>query len=107
MKLIILPLTVPGYKGKQKMLEKVVALTGRITDEEQQIFILSGVVVANDKFIDKEYLTQIRRRINMTQLGQLHEKEKVEYGNQKAKEKPNYLIFRMKISESQYASTVS
>lgn len=86
MKLVILPLTVPGPEGKQKMLEKVVELAEQITDEEQRIFTLSGVIVASDKFIKREYLEQIRRRINMTQLGQLYEKEKIEYGNQKTQE---------------------
>lgn len=86
MKLIILPLTTPGSEGKQVMLEKVVNLAEQITDEEQRIFTLSGVIVASDKFINREYLDQIRRRINMTQLGQLFEKEKIEYGNQKIRE---------------------
>lgn len=86
MKLVILPLTVPGSKGKQEMLEKVVDLAEQIPDEEQRIFTLSGVIVASDKFISREYLEQIRRRINMTQLGQLYEKEKIEYGNQKTRE---------------------
>ena len=86
MKLVILPLTVPGSKGKQEMLEKVVDLAEQIPDREQRIFTLSGVIVASDKFISREYLEQIRRRINMTQLGQLYEKEKIEYGNQKVRE---------------------
>ena len=33
------------------------------------------MVVASDKFINREYLDQIRRRINMAQFGQLYEKE--------------------------------
>ena len=86
MKLVILPLTVPGTDGKQKMLEKVVELAEQVSDNEQQIFILSGVIVASDKFINREYLEQIRRRINMTQLGQMYEKEKIEYGNRKVRE---------------------
>ncbi len=86
MKLVILPLTIAGSEGKQEMLEKVVDLAEQITDEEQRIFTLSGVIVASDKFISREYLDQIRRRINMTQLGQLYEKEKIEYGNQKIRE---------------------
>ena len=84
MKLVILPLTIPGGEGKQKMLETVVELAEKLSDEEQRIFILSGVVVASDKFIKKEYMEQIRRRINMTQIGQMYEKEKIEYGNQRA-----------------------
>ena len=86
MRLVILPLTVPGSEGKQEMLEKVVDLAEQITDEEQRIFTLSGVIVASDKFINREYLDQIRRRIGMTQLGQLYEKEKIEYANQKVRE---------------------
>ena len=86
MKLVILPLTMPGVEGKQKMLEKVVCLAEQVTDGKQQIFILSGVIVASDKFINREYLEQIRRRINMTQLGQLYEKEKIEYANRKTRE---------------------
>ncbi len=86
MKLVILPLTMPGVDAKQKMLEKVVNLAEHVTDSKQQAFILSGVIVASDKFINKEYLEQIRRRINMTQIGQMYEKEKIEYGNQKSKE---------------------
>lgn len=86
MKLVILPLTIAGSEGKQEMLEKVVDLAEHITDEEQRIFTLSGVIVASDKFINREYLDQIRRRISMTQLGQLYEKEKIEYANQKVRE---------------------
>ena len=86
MKLVILPLTIASSEGKQEMLEKVVDLAEQITDEEQHIFTLSGVIVASDKFINRDYIEQIRRRINMTQLGQLYEKEKIEYGNQKIRE---------------------
>lgn len=86
MKLVILPLTVPGTEGKQKMLETVVELAEQLRDEGQRIFILSGVVVASDKFIQKEYMKQIRRKINMTQIGQMYEEEKIEFANQKVKE---------------------
>lgn len=86
MKLIILPLTVPGSGGKQKMLERVVDLADLIPNEEQRIFTLSGVIVASDKFIDRNYLQQIRRRIDMTQLGKLYEKDKIEYANKKTRE---------------------
>ncbi len=86
MRLVILPLTVSGSEGKQAMLERVVVLAEQIADEGQRIFALSGVIVASDKFIDREYSEQIRRRINMTKIGQLYEKEKIEYANQKVKE---------------------
>lgn len=85
MRLIILPLTQKGVDEKQKMIEKVIDLTEQIVDTNQKIFILSGVIVASDKFIDKGYLEMIRRRIDMTKLGQLYEKEKIEYGNERAR----------------------
>lgn len=85
MKLIILPLTQKGDDEKQDMIEKVIGLAEQISDINQKIFILSGVIVASDKFIDRDYLEMMRRRINMTRLGQLYEKEKIEYGNERAR----------------------
>lgn len=85
MKLIILPLTQKGADEKQDMIEKVIGLAEQISDINQKIFILSGVIVASDKFIDRDYLEMMRRRINMTRLGQLYEKEKIEYGNERAR----------------------
>lgn len=83
MRLIILPLTEKGVEEKQEMIEKVIDLADQLPDDSnQKIFILSGVIVASDKFIDKDYLEMIRRRIDMTKLGQLYEKEKIEYGNE-------------------------
>lgn len=51
MELLILPLTVPGSEGKKKMFDKIVELAGRIINEEQQTFILSGAAVTGSKFI--------------------------------------------------------
>lgn len=86
MRMVIMPLTVPGSEGKQDMLEKVVDLAQQLKDDEQRYFTLSGVIVASDKFINSEFREQIRRRINMTQFSQLYEKEKIEYSNQKVRE---------------------
>lgn len=61
-------------------METVVELAEQLRDEEQRIFILSRVVAASDKFIGKEHMEQVRRKINMTQIGQMYEKEKIEYG---------------------------
>lgn len=76
----LLPTNLPKISANE------VDLAEQIPDEEQRIYALPGVIVASDKFIDRTYLEQIRRRIHMTQLGQLYEKEKIEYGNQKARE---------------------
>lgn len=95
MKLVILPLTISGPTGKQHMLERIVELAEQIPDEKQRVFTLSGVIVASDKFINRDYLEQLRRRINMTQLGRLYEKEKIEYGNQKTKEAEKDMAVKM------------
>ena len=70
--------------AKRKYPSIAYELAEQIPDEKQRVFTLSGVIVASDKFINRDYLEQLRRRINMTQLGRLYEKEKIEYGNQKA-----------------------
>ena len=40
-------------------METVVELAEQLRDEEQQIFILAGVVIASGKFIKKEYMKRI------------------------------------------------
>lgn len=51
MKLVVLPLSVPGPEGKKKMFDKVVELAEQIPDEEQRTFILSGATAACSSFI--------------------------------------------------------
>lgn len=83
MKLIILPLTAPGKERKNKLVEAVIDTASHIADENQKSFILSGTLVAADKFIDTAFAKEIWRMIKMTKIGQLFEKEKIEYGNQR------------------------
>lgn len=85
MKLIILPLTQKGKKSKQIMLEKVVEVSKRITDEKLQVMALTGVLVASDKFVDEEYSEKVRRFLSMTKIEKIFEKERIEYGNERAK----------------------
>ncbi|MCL2253705.1 MAG: hypothetical protein FWC09_04600 [Lachnospiraceae bacterium] len=86
MKLIILPLTQKGKEGKQDMLQKAVEVTKKITDEKLQVIAISGLLVACDKFVDAEYSEKIRRFLDMTKVGRIIERERIEYGNQIAKE---------------------
>lgn len=83
MKLVILPLTVPGVERKHRMLESVVTLAGHLP-QGQQDFVISGAIVASDKFIQPEYRKQLRRLLGMTWLSEMYEKEKIEYGKQVA-----------------------
>ena len=52
-----------------------------MTDEQQQIFIIAGILVATDKFIDKKYSNMIKEWISMTKVARLFEEEKIEYAN--------------------------
>ena len=81
MKFIVLPLTEPITSKKQSLIEKSVELAKSVPDEQQQIFIIAGILVATDKFIDKEYSNMIKRWISMTKVARLFEEEKIEAVN--------------------------
>jgi hypothetical protein len=80
MRLIILPLT--GKARDQDYVESVINLAKGIEDETQQVFAISGILTATDKFIDQEYANQIREWLRMTKVARLFEEEKIEAVNQ-------------------------
>ncbi|MCI9613683.1 MAG: hypothetical protein HFG93_00790 [Dorea sp.] len=86
MRLIILPLSKRGKAGKQKCIEEVVALAKLIEDEQEQVFVIAGVLVCSDKFIDREYAKCVRRYLSMTKVFQILEEEKQEAVLQAKKE---------------------
>ena len=71
MQLIILPLAEKRPSDKQKRIEQVIELAKRITDEEEQIFVLSGLLVISDKFINRKNAEVIRRELGMTKVGRM------------------------------------
>ena len=81
MRFIILPLTEPVADKKQELIEKTVELAKGVSDEQQQIFIIAGILVATDKFINKEYSNMIKGWISMTKVARLFEEEKIEAVN--------------------------
>lgn len=85
MRLIILPLAEKGKEKKQKRVEEVVELAKMIEDEQGQVFVIAGVLVCSDKFIDRDYAKGIRRYLGMTKVFQLFEEEKQEAVLQAAK----------------------
>ena len=85
MRLIILPLAEKWKEKKQKRVEEVVELAKMIEDEQGQVFVIAGVLVCSDKFIDKDYAKGIRRYLGMTKVFQLFEEEKQEAVLQAAK----------------------
>lgn len=81
MQLIVLPLAGKGKEAKQQIIENVITLTKQIKDETKQVFVLSGVLVTTDKFIDEKYADNIRRYLSMTKVARLYEEEKQEAVN--------------------------
>lgn len=51
--------------------------------EKKQVFVLSGVLVTTDKFIDEKYADNIRRFLRMTKVARLYEEEKIEAVNKR------------------------
>jgi hypothetical protein len=77
-KFIIMPLTEPVKNGKQELIEKSVNLAIELRDEDQRDFIILGILVATNKFIDEAYARKIKELIYMTKVALLYEKEKNE-----------------------------
>ena len=71
MQLIVLPLAGKGGENKQKLIEQIIELVELIKDEQEQLLVVTGLLVASDKFIRKEYAERIRRRFGMTKIGRL------------------------------------
>ena len=78
MQLIVLPLAKKGKEEKQKMIEQVVDLAKHIDDENMQAFVITGILVSSDKFIDRDYAKSVRRYLSMTKVFQILEEEKQE-----------------------------
>lgn len=76
MQLIILPLTEEKKEKQKVVLEEAVNLAQNIQDEEQQLFVLSGIITFSDKIIEPEFARQVEEWIRMTKVGRLFEEEK-------------------------------
>lgn len=71
MQLIILPLAEKGLEDKQERIRQVIDLVKKISDEQEQQLVFSGLLVITDKFIDRADAEKIRREITMTKVGRL------------------------------------
>jgi hypothetical protein len=71
MQLIILPLAGKGLEDKQKRIRQVIGLAKQMSDEREQKFVFSGLLVVTDKFISREDAEEIRRELTMTKVGRL------------------------------------
>ena len=102
MRFIILPLTEPVADKKQELIEKTVELAKGVSDEQQQIFIIAGILVATDKFIDKKYSNIMKEWISMTKVARLFEEEKIEYANNALNAQLHDLALKMILAGEDY-----
>lgn len=59
-------------------MEQVVELAKQIENENIQAFVITGILVSSDKFIDRAYAKTVRRYLSMTKVFQILEEEKQE-----------------------------
>ncbi len=78
MELVIFPLTYRKKGEKRRRIGEAVELASRIQNREQQVFVLAGIMTFTDKVIDEDTANEIRRRIGMTKIGMMIEREKEE-----------------------------
>ena len=72
---VISPLSVRGEIGKQDLVEKLLELSDKL-DEKRKRFVLSGLAIGGDRFISEDALSKIRRRLTITRVVMMFEKEK-------------------------------
>ena len=78
MKLVIMPLTYPDRKKKQEAVSDAAQLAGAIEDDRARMMALAGILVFADKIISESDAESIRRRIAMTKIEAIIEREKEE-----------------------------
>jgi hypothetical protein len=70
MKLVMAPLA-KTKSSRQELIERSVEAAKGIADENLQTFAIAGILVAADKFIDRDYSDNVRSWLNMTKVGQI------------------------------------
>jgi hypothetical protein len=80
-KLIVAPLA-KSKRSKQESVEACIDIAKGIQDEETQRFVIASIIVATDKFADRDYSNNIRRWLNMTKVGQIIYEEQLDAVNE-------------------------
>ena len=86
MQLIILPLTSEHEDIRYDVLDKVIDLISKISDDETKNVIISCIIAFTDKYIKKEQLQKLKGMIKMTQIEQMYIDEANERLRQALKE---------------------
>lgn len=71
MHLVILPLTYKGGEKKQKAIKDCVDLARKLSDKEEETFVLAGILTFTDKVISEETKQYIKEVLGMTQVGKM------------------------------------
>lgn len=79
---IILPLAQVGVEEKQNCIQRCFEMVKTIEDEQEQVFLLSGMLVFSDKVIRSEDSKKMRNWIMMKKIGKMFEEEKLEYAKE-------------------------
>jgi hypothetical protein len=74
LRLIVAPLA-RSKRPRQEMIEGCVEIAKGIADGRLQAFVIAGLLVATDKFVDRGYSNSVRRWIGMTKVGQIIQEE--------------------------------
>ena len=72
MQLIILPLTCEYEDIRYDVLDKVIDLISKISDDETKNVIISCIIAFTDKYIKKEQLQKLKGMIRMTQIEKMY-----------------------------------
>ena len=83
MELMVLPLTVKGKQGKQIWIEKSVELARQLSERNEQMKVLAGILTFTDKVVDPAYADKIKEEMQMTLVGQLLMEEGREQGEER------------------------
>ena len=87
MHLVILPLTYKGEEKKQKAIKECVDLARKISDKEQESFVLAGILSFTDKVISEETRQYIKEVLGVTQVGRMLMDEGRQEGRQETAKK--------------------
>jgi hypothetical protein len=74
LRLIVAPLA-STKESRQTLLEKCVDSAKGIEDRDLQLFIVAGLIVASDRFVDRRYSETVMRWLTMTKVGQIIQEE--------------------------------
>ena len=76
MEFIILPMSYKGREAKNAAIRENLDLTEKMPDDNERVFLLSGMLVIANQIIEADSVQRIGRMIRMTKLGQLWDEER-------------------------------